>query len=106
MRDFLPVVKNMLKECKHAITFFNSEAFEFETKVTKSVYAKGLNDGITIGYNCAASHLASVIKQFEMFENYQNDGDLEIDLHTRRACKEFNCTPDKVTPEMRKLLRD
>ena len=71
MRDFLPIVKNMLIECKYAITFFNSEAFKSETKVASSEYAKGLNAGITIGYNCAASHLESVIKQFEMFENYQ-----------------------------------
>jgi len=75
MRDFLPIVKNMLKECKYAITFFNSQAVKSESKAlsANSEYAKGLNEGIVIGYHVAASHLESVIKQFEMFENYQND---------------------------------
>jgi len=73
MRDFLPIVKNMLKECNHVITFFNLESAKYDTKSAESEYVKGLNAGIVIGYHVAASHLASVIKQFEMFENYQND---------------------------------
>jgi len=67
------LTKNMIQECQQAIKFFHQQSAKAEAKALKTEldYLKGLNDGIEIGYNCAAGYLESIVKHFEKLEDLE-----------------------------------
>jgi len=64
-----------LQECQQTIKSFMDYAAEAEATSLSSeaVYNQGINDGITIGYRCAARHLEIIVKQYEIFLKHHNN---------------------------------